>query len=60
MGNRNLLDGAPTVEVDMDRYDELLRKEEKLNIVAKLIIKSNLVSFKTLETILEGVEVKHE
>lgn len=37
MANRGLLCGAATVEVDMWRYDELLRKEERLNIIEKLI-----------------------
>ena len=37
MPNRSLLCGAATVEVDMRRYDELLRKEERLNIIENMV-----------------------
>lgn len=37
MGNRSILCGAATVEVDMTRYDELIRKEEKLNIITSIM-----------------------
>lgn len=40
MSNRPLLVGPATVEVDQARYDELLRKEEKLRLLMKLVGKS--------------------
>ena len=37
MSNRVLFSGAPTVEVDLVRYDALLHYEERLEMVLKLI-----------------------
>lgn len=37
MGNRNILCGAATVEVDLMRYDELLHKEAELECILHLI-----------------------
>lgn len=51
MGNRSLLCGAATVEVNMTRYDELLRKEEKLNIIENMV--KNGISVNEAFTILE-------
>ena len=36
MGTRALLSGVPTAEVNMDRYDELLHKEQLLNDLIRL------------------------
>lgn len=41
MPNRPLLKGAATVEVDQDRYDELVAAEERLYILEKAIQKLN-------------------
>lgn len=36
MSTRPVLCGVPTVEVDMERYDELLHKEALLDSITKL------------------------
>ena len=36
MSNRPVLSGVPTVEVDIDRYDELLHKEAMLKNIERL------------------------
>lgn len=58
MSNRSLLVGAPTVEVDMDRYDELLRKEEKLDILHRMVINKNPIDVEAYLVVLG--EVEHE
>ena len=60
MANRSLLCGAATVEVDMLRYDELVRKEERLNIIENLI--KNEISVTELFTIFmdNGEVVENE
>lgn len=56
MGNRSLLCGAATVEVNMTRYDELVRKEEKLSIIENLL-KDRNVSIEIFNLIMDGDEV---
>ena len=51
MANRGLLCGAATVEVDMWRYDELIRKEERLSIIENMV--KNGISVNEAFTIIE-------
>ena len=51
MANRGLFCGNATVEVDMWRYDELLRKEERLNIIENMV--KNEISVNEAFTILK-------
>ena len=50
MPNRSLLT-IPTIEVGMNRYDELLRKEEQLNIIIRLISGGLTISEEELNVI---------
>ena len=58
MGNRSILCGAATVEVDMTRYDELLRKEERLNIIASFA-KNPCTPVEVLRVIINGISVEN-
>lgn len=51
MGNRSLLCVAATVEVNMTRYDELVRKEERLNIIENMV--KNWISVNEAFTMLK-------
>jgi len=51
MGNRNLLSGAATVEVDMWRYDDLLHKEARLEIVENMLSNGSNITFDTYQDI---------
>ena len=45
MSNRPIMCGIPTVEVDQDRYDELLHKEAMLDTIAKIHGRTSGFSF---------------
>lgn len=47
MGNRSIMCGAATVEIDLTRYDELLHKEEKLRIMEEFVGKNFFKDVKT-------------
>lgn len=51
MGNRSLLSGSPTVEVDMWRYDDLLHTEAKLEIVENMLSNGSDITFDTYQDI---------
>ena len=59
MGNRSLLCGAATVEVDIRRYDELVRKEERLNVI-ETMIKKECSSKEIFNFLMCDEEVKGE
>ena len=44
MSNRGLMVGAPTVEVDMSRYDELVHKEAQLEAILRLAERNTAVT----------------
>lgn len=44
MSNRGLMVGAPTVEVDLSRYDELLHKEAQLEAVLRLAASNTVLT----------------
>lgn len=60
MSNRPILSGTPTVEVDQDRYDELLHKEAQLDIILGLVKKGAAVNLFVVQSILELSEGKSE
>lgn len=45
MSSRPILCGISTVEVDQNRYDELLHKEEQLNTIKRLYTELSSYSF---------------
>lgn len=49
-----------TVEIDVCRFDELIRKEEKLNIIEKIMKTDGLISIQILNAILECGEESYE
>lgn len=57
MGNRAILAGTATVEVDQWRYDELLHNEATLNLLVRYL-KSQVKVDKMIMTFLGDVEDK--
>lgn len=53
--------GPRTIEILLSRYDELIRKEEKLNVIDKLVVQDYIGVQGILEIICEPEEKsKHE
>lgn len=58
MSNRPVLCGIPTVEVNQDRYDELVRKEAMLDNIVRLHGKTTGYSFHEVVGYLFNSEVE--
>lgn len=58
MNAKSLMSGEALIEIERSRYDQLLAKEERLNLLVKAIHNTNSYDFSTIKAIFEIKEDK--